>query len=139
MKKSTVFPGTQQHQALLERVVTFYQNDPRILAVIVFGSLGRGDWDEYSDLDLDIIVADGIVVDISSELHILCESFAGLNERAAIIIPDDDEGDIVLESLMQLSIRYHPLAATSPNIVDSMLILSGNLDQVQITAAGEAN
>ena len=139
MKPIVTFPGTKQHQALLNSIVAFYQNDPRILAVIVFGSLGRGNWDEYSDLDIDVIVADDIRIDISNELKRLCKSFTGLNERAAVIIPDDDEGDIILESLMQLSIRYHPLSQTSPNIVDSMLILAGSLDETKIAAAGNAN
>jgi len=139
MKPIAAFPGTKQHQALLNSIVTFYQNDPRVLAVIVFGSLGRGNWDEYSDLDLDVIVADDIRIDISNELDRLCKSFAGLNERAAIILPEGDEGDIVLESLMQLSIRYHLLSQTSPNIVDSMLVLAGSLDHMEITSAGNEN
>ena len=139
MKPIVAFPGTKQHQALLNSIVAFYQSDPRILAVIVFGSLGRGTWDEFSDLDLDVIVADDISIDISNELARLCASLAGLNERAAIILPEGDEGDIVLESLMQLSIRYHPLSQTSPNIVDSMLILAGSLDVTEITAAGNEN
>jgi len=139
MKPIATFPGTKQHQALLNSVVGFYQNDPRVLAVIVFGSLGRGNWDDYSDADLDVIVANDIRIDVSDELKRLCESFAGLNERAAIIITDGDEGDIILESLMQLSIRYHPLSETSPNIVDSMLILAGSLNEAEIAAAGNEN
>jgi predicted nucleotidyltransferase len=139
MKPITAFPGTKQHQALLNSILAFYQDDPRILAVILFGSLGRGNWDEYSDLDLDVILADDVRIDVSDELQSLCKSFAGLNERAAIIIPDGDEGDIVLESLMQLSIRYHPLSQTNPNIVDSMLVLAGSLDAKEIIAAGIEN
>lgn len=139
MKSIAAFPGTKQHQALLNSIVDFYQNDARILAVIVFGSLGRGNWDKYSDLDLDVIVADDIRIDISNELQRLCKSFDGLNEQAAIIIPEGDEGEIILESLMQLSIRYHPLSQTSPNIVDSMLVLEGSLDDTEIIAAGNAN
>lgn len=38
------FPGTPQHQSLLRAIVAFYQHDSRVLAVIVFGSLGRGGW-----------------------------------------------------------------------------------------------
>ena len=40
---------------------------------------------------------------------------------------------------MQLSVRYHPLAVTSPNIVSSMQVLAGVLDHAAIAAAGEAN
>ena len=121
-------------------MAAWYENDPRVLAVVVFGSLGRGTWDAYSDIDLDIVIADSVRVDVAEELRQLCESFSTLNERAALIVPDgDDAGDVVLESLMQLSVRYHPLAQTNPNIVQSMKVLAGRLDHAAIAAAGEAN
>jgi hypothetical protein len=57
-----------------------------------------------------------------------------------VIIPDDtDAGDVVFESLLQLSARYHPLATTSPNIVDSLQVLTGRIDHSAIAAAGAAN
>lgn len=134
------FPGTEQHQALLRQIVKYYQGDDRVLSVIVFGSLGRGNWDEFSDLDLDVVITDDAVDRIEEELRSLSESFAPLGEHPAIIFADGaDEGEIVLESLMMLSIRYHPLADTSPNIVDSMHVLSGSLDHETIAAAGDAN
>ncbi len=140
MNTTSPFPGNRQHQALLNCIVDDYQNDPRILAVIVFGSLGRGNWDDYSDLDLDIITSDEASIDVFAELRRLGETFAAINERVAILIPDEnDAGDMVLESLMQLSIRYHPLADTSPNIVESMRVLLGSLDPKIIVAAGNAN
>lgn len=136
------YPGTAQHQALLQAVVAHYQNDPRVLAVILFGSLARsGDtWDAHSDLDLDVIIADSVKLEPIPELQRLCQSFAALGEKAAVIVPDgDDAGDVLLESLMRLSVRYHPLAQTSPNIVGSMKVLAGSLNQASIVAAGEAN
>ena len=45
MTRVLSFPGTPQHQALLRAIVAFYEHDPRVLAVIVFGSQGRGGWD----------------------------------------------------------------------------------------------
>ena len=133
-------PGTPRHQALLQATVSYYADDPRILAVAVFGSLGRGTWDRYSDLDLDIVIADGVEIDVVQELRRLCDAFASIAERVALIIPDgDDAGDVVLESLMELSIRYHPLHTTSPNIVDSVQVLAGRIDGAAIKAAGLAN
>ena len=41
--------------------------------------------------------------------------------------------------LLQFSIRFHPLSATSPNIVDSLVMLTGRLDAATIVAAGRAN
>ncbi len=40
---------------------------------------------------------------------------------------------------MELSIRYHTLSNTSPNIVDSMLLLLGQIDHLTIETAGLAN
>lgn len=134
------YPGTPQHQALLQAIASYYANDPRVLAMAVFGSLGRGTWDRYSDLDLDVVIADGVEIDVIQELRRLCDSFVSIGERVALIIPDgDDAGDVVLESLMELSIRYHPLHTTSPNIVDSVQVLAGRIDGAAIKVAGLAN
>lgn len=134
------YPGTLQHQTLLHAIVSRYANDPRILAVAIFGSLGRDTWDRYSDLDLDVVIADQVEVDINAELKQLSASFASINEQVALIIPDGtDAADIVLNSLMELSIRYHPLSTTSPNIVDSFQLLMGRIDRTAIEAAGLAN
>ncbi len=134
------FPGTATHQALLRAIVTTYQSDPRVRAVILFGSLSRGDWDVWSDIDLDVVLEDGIAVDPIAELRTLCIAFEPLGERAAVIVPSgSDAGDVVLESLMHLSVRYHILADTSPNIVADMHVLAGLLDHSAIAAAGIAN
>jgi nucleotidyltransferase-like protein len=134
------YPGTPAHQALLGAVVDHYAGDARVLAVCLFGSLARGDGDEYSDLDLDIVLADGLQIAVADELARLCASFARLGEHAGtIVVRHADRGDVVLASLRELSIRYHPLATTSPNIVESLLLLSGRIPAEAIRAAGEAN
>jgi predicted nucleotidyltransferase len=134
------YPGTPQHQAILRAIVAHYENDERILAVAVFGSLGRGNWDEYSDIDLDVVIADQVSLDAVEELTQLCLTFEPLGERLAVIIADDkDAGDVVFESLLQMSVRYHPLAATHSNIVDTLRILWGRIDHSVIAAAGQAN
>ena len=68
MYKSKDLPGTLQHQRILDSITSYYENDPRILAITVFGSLGRGNWDCYSDLDLDVVVADEIKIGVEAEL-----------------------------------------------------------------------
>jgi len=139
MGKAKQLPGTLQHQKILQVITSFYENDPRILAILVFGSLGRGNWDCYSDLDLDVVVADGIKVDVEAELGRLNNSLAAIDEQIALVIPDEDDADVVFKSLMELSIRYHPLVNTSPNIVDSMLLLMGRIDPAAIETAGISN
>jgi len=134
------YPGTPQHQAILRAIVAHYENDQRILAVAVFGSLGRGNWDQFSDIDLDVVIADQVRLDPVEELTQLCLTFKPPGEHYAMIIPDDtDAGDVVFETLLQLSVRYHPLATTSPNIVDSLQVLTGRIDHGVIAAAGAAN
>lgn len=137
--KSQDLPGTVQHQRMLRSIISYYENDPRILAITVFGSLGRGNWDYYSDLDLDVVVAGEITIDVEAELIQLCASLASIDEHIALLIPDGDEADVVFKSLMELSVRYHALANTSPNIVDSMLLLLARIDRSTIEAAGLAN
>ena len=133
-------PGMPCHQALLRAVAGHYAGDPRVLAVAVFGSLGRGTWDDYSDLDLDVVTTDEARIDPLAELARLCASFAPLGESVLLIVPDGaDAADVVLDSLTELSVRYHPLHATNPNIVDSLRLLTGRLDAEAIRAAGLAN
>lgn len=139
MKTPSEYPGNSQHQAVLKALVTHYAGDPRVLAVALFGSLVRGNWDRYSDLDLDIVIADGVEVHVVDEAERIDVSFSHIDERVALVVPDGrDAVDIVLASLLGLSIRYHPLATTSPNIVDSLLVLSGIIDVATIKAAGLA-
>jgi hypothetical protein len=46
MPEDVSYPGTSQHQTLLRAIIDHYQPDPRILGIAVFGSLGRGNWDQ---------------------------------------------------------------------------------------------
>ena len=132
--------GTPQHQALLKAIVDYHQNDARILAVSVFGSLNRGTWDQYSDIDLDVVVADDVPIDVLEELNRLCTALETIGQQDAVIVPDGkDAGDVVFASLMRFSIRYHPLATTSPNIVDSLRVLATSLDHATIAGAGLLN
>ena len=118
-------------------MTAYYARQPWALAFIVFGSVARGDWDRYSDLDLDVVIADGAVLEPVDEISRLC---VAIGERPALIAPRrGDDGDVVLESLADFSIRYHPLGATSPNIVSSMLTLWSRIPEERIRVAGMAN
>ncbi|HZC05714.1 MAG TPA: nucleotidyltransferase domain-containing protein [Ktedonobacterales bacterium] len=133
----TTWPGAPEHQRLLRAMTVYHARQSWALAFLVFGSVARGDWSERSDLDLDVVIADGVALDPMTEIRRLC---AAIGERPALIAPRrGDDGDVVLESLAEFSIRYHPLAATSPNIVSSMRLLWGQIDEARIRAAGLAN
>jgi predicted nucleotidyltransferase len=131
------YPGSSAHQRLLRAITEYHTRQPWALALLVFGSVGRGDWDDFSDLDLDVVIADDVVVAPVAEINRLC---AAIGERPALIAPRrGDDGDVVLDSLAGFSIRYHPLASTSPNIIASMRLLWGRLGVERIRAAGLAN
>jgi hypothetical protein len=74
----------------------------------VFGSVSTGTWHELSDVDLDIVTGDGVDVAPGREAEALFGS------GAAIVVAGADCADVVLDSLAEVSIRWHPLAATSP-------------------------
>lgn len=56
--KDVLAARERERDALLRRITTGLKNDPRVAAAWLFGSLGRGDQDALSDLDLFLIVAE---------------------------------------------------------------------------------
>jgi predicted nucleotidyltransferase len=125
--------GSDAHRALIERVVAHYRQDGRVRAVAVFGSVAAGTWHELSDVDLDIVTGDDMTVVPGSEIEALFGS------GAAVVVAGPDCADVVLGSLEEISIRWHPLAATSPNICASVRVVHGRLTTAELIAAGQAN
>ena len=133
---SASLPGTAAHQALLRSIIDAYADDERVLAIGVLGSLGRGTWDEWSDLDLDIVVTDDALIDAVGEAQVLCER---IGHAGALVIPSrSGEVDVVLQSLERLSIRYHTLGTTNAHIVDDLKIVADRLDRAIVVSAGLA-
>jgi predicted nucleotidyltransferase len=124
--------GSPAHQALIERVVAHYAGDDRIRAVAVFGSLGAGTWHELSDVDLDVVTEDGARVDPGAEIAAL------FGPRAVIVLAGTDAADVVLDSREELSVRWHPLHTTSPNILATVRIVAGRLSAADLVEAGLA-
>ena len=135
MSTAKIAFGNSSHQQMLEIITDFYEEDERVLAVLIFGSLSRGNWDQYSDLDLDIVMIDNISIDARIELQKLCAAIKQKQGLAAIIIADVEEGDVVLENLVEFSIRYHILSDTKPAILDTMSLVSGTLSLDEIRAS----
>ena len=126
--------GSAAHQALIDQVTGHYARATRgSCAIAVFGSVSAGTWHDLSDVDLDIVVADDAEIDPGAEAR------AVFGSRAAIVISQDDRADIVLDSAEEASVRWHPLAATSPNITVSLRLAAGSLPAAEVLAAGRAN
>ena len=124
--------GSRAHQALIEHVVAHYTGDDRIRAIAVFGSVGAGRWHELSDVDLDVVVEDGAAVQPAAEIAAL------FGPRAVIVLTGADAADVVLDSREEISIRWHPLRTTSPNIVATARVVAG-LSDGELALAGTAN
>jgi len=129
-------PGNKTHQKILQTLLELFQNDTNIEALIVFGSLGRGDWDNYSDLDLDAIVKDDrravIQKELAQMLKVLTDSgFSVLSSFEEF----PNEQVLILDTLDRISIRFHLLKDTHPAIVGSMRVLYGRLSMEDIQKA----
>lgn len=59
---------TMQQQALIERLHRLLESEPRVGAAFLSGSLGKGQGDAYSDVDILAIVPDGSAAAISADL-----------------------------------------------------------------------
>jgi len=130
--------GSAAHRALIGHVVAHYEHDPRVRAAAVFGSVSAGTWHELSDVDFDIVTVDGALADPAREVAAL------FGDRAAVVLVRGDCADVVLDSLEELSLRWHPLKSTSPNITATVRVVAGGpvdaaLADVDLVAAGEAN
>ena len=135
MNTSTNKSGTFRHRQILQTMTEFYEKDERVLAILLFGSLSRGNWDPYSDIDIDIVMTDNSFIDARLELNKLCEAIKQKHGLVALIMADVEEGDVVLDNLLQFSVRYHILSETKPAILDTMCSLSGSLSLDEIRAA----
>jgi predicted nucleotidyltransferase len=125
--------GSGAHRAIIKRVTAHYQDDARVLAVAVFGSVSAGAWHELSDVDLDIVTSDDAAISPAEE------AVALFGPAAVLVLAHPDSADIVLDSLEEVSIRWHPLRTTSPNITATARVVHGSLADAELAAAGEAN
>jgi Nucleotidyltransferase domain len=125
--------GSSAHRALIGQVVAHYRHDSRVRAVAVFGSVSAGTWHELSDVDFDIVISDDAQVVPADEIAAL------FGARAAVVLVRGDSADIVLDSIEEVSVRWHPLRTTSPNITATARVVAGRLTDGDLAAAGEAN
>jgi len=132
-------PGTEVHQALLATIVEQYRDDARIGALVIFGSLGRDDWDAFSDLDLAAIVQPDAAVVTTDEIAAISRA---LHQRGYPVLFTQvvgSDGYLVLQELAGIAISFHHLDEADPGIADGMRVLCGNLPADSLVAAAQAN
>lgn len=126
-------PGNKTHQKILQLLINLFQNDKNVQAFIVFGSLVRGSWDNYSDLDLDAIVTNDNREIIQSEIKQMLNVLSSSGFKILTSFEEfPNEQVIILNSLDRISIRFHTIEDTHIAIVDSMRVLCGSLSEGDI-------
>lgn len=65
--------GPPNREPLLQRIVESLEADPRVAAAWLMGSIGRGEHDAWSDLDLHVAIHDDFLADFWSERFTLYE------------------------------------------------------------------
>jgi predicted nucleotidyltransferase len=139
MPPHQLLPGSTRHQHLLQTIAAFYAADDRVLALILYGSLARGGGDAYSDLDLGVIVREGVQVDVGAEIAQLGAALADHGEPILTTEAAGETGYLVPQSLCGIAIDYTDLAKVSPYVLAGCTVLGGTLDLETIRMAAAAN
>lgn len=132
-------PGTALHQTLLEAITAHYCDDERVRAVVLFGSLARDDWDVYSDLDLAIVLQDGVHLDIAHEVDALRDTLHARGQSVLFAQVAGNDGYLLPQSLNGIALQYSVLKATAPYVLAGCAVLCGSLSLEELLAAGRAN
>lgn len=139
MSFHAILPGSSQQQRLLQTIRACYAHDDRILAVLLFGSLGQDCGDAYSDLDLEVVVRDGVSIDMSAEIERVGAAFAEIGVPTLFTEIAGDDGYLVVDSLIGIALSYHPLKSMTPYVAEGWRALHGSLDTETIRSAASAN
>jgi len=85
----------QDAAALLDRVVALSADDRRIRAVLVFGSHANGTDDEFSDVDIGLVMSDA-VADVEADVVALREKIAAGLGRSLLAMDFGDPANLHL-------------------------------------------
>jgi len=126
-------PGTSVQQKIIKKVSELLARDKNVRALILFGSLARGNWDEYSDVDLDVIVRDASQKRLAAEAARIRKACAAADLKVLSSFKESaDDFVFIFDTLDRMSIRFHLLEDTSPVVVQSMKLLFGDLGRSKI-------
>jgi predicted nucleotidyltransferase len=69
--------GTDRQKAIVEAGVRWAERDPRVRALLLKGSLARGDADERSDVDFVVVAQPGLLQELWAARHTIADRFSG--------------------------------------------------------------
>jgi predicted nucleotidyltransferase len=138
MSDDLALPGSPPQQSLLRIIARLYTEDERVRAVLIYGSLGRDDWDAYSDLDLAVVVRDNVEIDMAGELERVSAALAQDGERVLFTEFDGQAGFVVVGSLTGIALDYDALKSIAPYVLSGWRLLCGSLEPEAVRGAAEA-
>ena len=104
--KTTIRQRVEERNALLERASARLLADPKIVAAWLFGSLGRGEEDDLSDLDIFVVTQDEAIQDYI--LNRRTNATLGIDDVCLIEAPQNrPPGGAYLMALYPSETGYH--------------------------------
>lgn len=133
-----------EHRRVLEAVVGYYRDDPRVAGLLLGGSNAAGGMDFYSDVDLDVVVADAAFDAIFGERDRMVAAVGRPLFRFIADIPGGEHLYVVLYDSaagpVKLDVEYHRASAVVPEswLARCRLLFdrSGALTATLATSAG---
>jgi len=100
-----------EHRRVLDAVVAAYRDDPRVTGVLLGGSNVAGGMDGYSDVDLDVVVADAAFDAVFAERDRVVAAAGRPLYRFFADVPGSDHLYVVLYDTpagpVKLDVEYH--------------------------------
>jgi predicted nucleotidyltransferase len=87
-------PELGAHVEILRRMLTETEKDPRMRALQVQGSIGRGAGDRYSDLDIGLVVIDEVWPAISQELPAYVHKLGEIVDEHYYFLPSAETPEV---------------------------------------------
>ena len=118
-------PELAAHAAALRRLTAAVEEDPRLRALEVTGSVGRGTGDANSDLDVIIATHDALWPAMTQEIPELAQALGGIVDLVAFPLPHSGDAQpvrffVLYEEGLQLDLTTLParlLPGRMPNAV----------------------
>ena len=119
-------PGTAKHQAILCAVLNACAKDESIQTIGVFGSLVRPDCDEYSDIDLDVVIPTEALASASGKIRYLIDCLNATGFPTLLVAWDGDHAaEILLESLDRIDITLHAPEDSKAEVLRDLVLIRG--------------
>ncbi len=100
--------GSSDHQHILQVLVDVCKNDATIDAFCVFGSPVRGDWNTYSDVDVDAVVTDASTAKIHEIVAALSKYLSNAGLKTLLHFEEShNQWVFLLQNLERMCILFH--------------------------------